>query len=290
MSKRSLPAIKEIQRPTGYAWETPSDALTKWAPSAAEANDPNTIDIFDFIGEDFFGDGFNERRLAGALRKIGVQDVTVNINSPGGDMFAGLAIYNLLREHPAKVTVKVMGLAASAASVIAMAGDDVLMGTGSMMMIHRAWGLVIGNSNDFADAQEVFNQFDKSMGDIYAARTGNELEAVMAMLDGPNQSSDGTWLTAADAVEKGFADGTFDGPDETAVENSVPDHIMARRQIETDLGRAGVPRVEREKLINTLLGARDAAPAERDAGENELATGLKSLIQSLTPEARPSAS
>lgn len=74
-------------------------------------------------------------------------DVTVNINSPGGDMFEGLAIYNLLREYQGKVTVKVLGIAASAASVIAMAGDDIQIGRGAFLMIHNCWVVAMGTSN-----------------------------------------------------------------------------------------------------------------------------------------------
>src|SRR5690606_23214700 len=121
--------------------------LAKWAerPQAAEGDDPNTISIYDVIGEDWWtGGGFTAKRAAAALRSIGKNPVTVNVNSPGGDMFEGIAIYNLLREHPAEVTVNVMGLAASAASIIAMAGDKINVALGSFVMIHNAWGIVIG--------------------------------------------------------------------------------------------------------------------------------------------------
>jgi ATP-dependent Clp protease protease subunit len=85
--------------------------------------------MYDVIGEDFWsGGGVTVNRVDAALRQIGNQDVEVHINSPGGDMFEGIAIYNRLLEHPGKVTVKVLGLAASAASIIAMAGEEVLIG------------------------------------------------------------------------------------------------------------------------------------------------------------------
>ncbi len=88
----------------------------------AAATDDNSISVFDVIGQDYWGEGVTAKRIAGALRAMNGADVTVNINSPGGDMFEGLAIYNLLREYEGRVTVKVLGIAASAASVIAMAG------------------------------------------------------------------------------------------------------------------------------------------------------------------------
>lgn len=284
MSIRDLPAHEGPQRPANYSGDTHWAALEKWveSPKCAEADDPNTIDVFGIIGEDFFEEGFTERRMAGALRKIGKNDITVNINSPGGDMFAGLAIYNLLREHPAKVTVKVLGLAASAASLVAMAGDNVLMGTGSIMMIHRAWGLALGNTHDFANAAEVFGVFDQALADIYAAHTGIEADAVLALLDGAGRAADGTWMNAQEAVDQGFADGIFDGPDATAqAESTLPAHIRARRQIEADLAKAGLPRSVREQRIKALLGERDATqPAARDAGD-EQAADIQRLIETL---------
>lgn len=285
MSLKNLPKPQAFERPASYTWDAPADALSRWAdnPQAAEADDANTISIYGVIGEDFWtGDGFTAKKAAGILRSIGKKDVTVNINSPGGDMFEGLAIYNLFREHPASVTVKVMGVAASAASIIAMAGDKVLMGVGSIMMIHNAWGLVIGNRHDFADAANVFETFDASMAAIYAARTGMTEKAIMALLDGPSRSSDGTYMTAAEAIDKGFADGEFEGADEpTQARASIPADVLARRRAEAALAKQGVGRKERADILNSLSGPRDATrPAARDAGE--LAAGMSRLLQNFT--------
>ena len=283
MSLKKLPQPQAFERPAGYSWDAPTDALGQWAdaPRAAEADDPNTISIYGVIGEDYWSEGFTAKRMAGALRAIGKNAVTVNINSPGGDMFEGLAIYNLLREHPAKVTVKVMGVAASAASVIAMAGDELLMGTGSVMMIHNAWGLVIGNRHDFSDAASVFETFDQSMASIYAARTGMKDADILAMLDGPSRASDGTYMTATEAIEKGFADGEFEGAssDESA-KSSIPADVIARRRMEAALAKQGIAREERADMINSLSGQRDATrPAARDAGKTiaELAQLLSAI-------------
>ena len=111
MSLRDLPAGPDFQRPAAYQFDTPSDALAKWShmPSAATASDNNTITMLDVIGDDGMGGGVSAKRIAAALRTIGKRDVTVQINSPGGDMFEGIAIYNLLRAHPASVTVEVLG-------------------------------------------------------------------------------------------------------------------------------------------------------------------------------------
>lgn len=294
MSLRKLHKPAAFQRPDGYTWDTPAVAFSEWTerPLAAEGDDPNTISIYGVIGEDFWtGEGFTAKRMAAALRSIGKNAVTVNVNSPGGDMFEGLAIYNLLREHPAEVTVKVMGIAASAASVIAMAGDNVLMGTGSMLMIHNAWGLVIGNRHDFADAADVFKTFDSSMASIYAARTDIKVEDVLTMLDGPTRSSDGTYMTAAEAIEKGFADDTFEPEDSDAQASaSVPADLIARRRTEAALAKAGMGREERFNTINSLSSRRDATgetSAQRDASRNaardagDLAVAARQLISTL---------
>jgi ATP-dependent Clp protease protease subunit len=284
MSLRKLPEPKSLDRPGGYSWDAPSDALGRWteSPLAAEADDPNTISIYSVIGEDgWTGDGFTSKRMAAALRGIGRNAVTVNINSPGGDMFEGLAIYNLLREHPASVTVKVMGVAASAASIIAMSGDDVLMGTGSVLMIHNAWGMVIGNRHDFADAAGVFETFDRSMAAIYAARTGLAEDEVMTLLDGASRASDGTYMTAAQAIEKGFADGEFEAGGNASARAGIPSEVMALRRLDAALAKSGLPRTERRALLAEAKGGMSGAASTVTRDADALATGLFGLLSSI---------
>jgi ATP-dependent Clp protease protease subunit len=134
------------------------------------------------------------------LRSIGNGAVTVKINSPGGDMFEGIAIYNLLREHPAKVTIDVMGWAASAASIIAMAGDEIRMGLGTFMMVHNAWGVVVGNRHDMRDAATLFDGFDGAIADIYQARSNLDRKAIEKLMDAE------TFMGPTEAIDKGFAD------------------------------------------------------------------------------------
>lgn len=127
-------------------------------------------------------------------------DITVRINSPGGDVSAGVAIYNYLNEHDGKVTIKVDGVAASIASLIAMAGDNIIMLPGSMMMVHLPWTIAAGNSEKMAQAVEMLKKTGESMVPIYAARTGQTEERINELLKAE------TWMTAQDAVELGFAD------------------------------------------------------------------------------------
>lgn len=281
MSLRNLPEAKTFQRPQNFHWDAPSDVLAKWAekPLAAESDDPNTISIYDVIGEDMWtGGGFTAKRMAAALRGIGKNPVTVKINSPGGDMFEGIAIYNLLREHPAKVTVDVMGWAASAASIIAMAGDEIRMGLGTFMMVHNAWGIVIGNRHDMADGAKLFEGFDSAIADIYEARTGQDRKTIEKLMDAE------TFMGPSEAVERGFADVVSEGlkADEGTSKN-MDSRLMARRQTEAALAKAGYPRSMRSELLAQLMtnsATRDAGqPAARDAGVNP--ASLRELINVL---------
>lgn len=264
MTIRKLPEIKAFDRPEGYSWDIPSDALARWTDtvSAAESDDPNTISIYDVIGEDpWTGGGFTAKRMAAALRTIGDNEVTVKINSPGGDVFEGFALYNLLREHPAKVTVDVMGIAASAASVIAMAGDDVRMGLGTFMMVHNAWGLVIGNRHDLSDAAAMLEKIDGAISDIYESRTGLDRKALAEFMDAE------TYLTAKESVENGFADEVTEKPTKSTKAVIQPE-IHAKRRLDALLAQSGVPRVERRRMLKEATGCtQDAAPTvTHDAG------------------------
>lgn len=269
MSLRTLPEAKTFARPKNYQWDAPSDVLARWAemPLAADAGEDATITIYDVIGEDFWtGGGVTAKRVSAALRTIGKRDVTVKINSPGGDLFEGIAIYNLLRKHEAKVSVEVLGWAASAASIIAMAGDEIAMGLGTFMMVHNAWGLVVGNRHDMREAAGLFDEFDGAIADIYEARTGAERDAIVALMDAE------TFMNGKTAVEKGFADSvdeTLEIPDGGTKEQNRG--LMARRQTEAALARAGFSRETRSEML-LEMGVTDAAPrdasrnAERDAG------------------------
>lgn len=292
MSLRALPKVQALQKPKGFDWDAPSSAFSHWADlphAAAEDGGDASITIYDVIGEDpWSGGGFTARRMSAALRAIGPKPVAVKINSPGGDVFEAIAIYNQLREHPAKVSVEVMGIAASAASIIAMAGDHIAMGRGSMMMIHKAWGLVVGNDDDFSAAAELFGTINNSMAEIYAARTGLKQEDVLAMLSGPTKASDGTWLTASDAVDKKFADALIDEQPATDSANAaIATEVLARRRAEAALADKGVPRKERAAILNSLSGQRDATrlAAPRDAsglaGDPRFAAEAAKLLATL---------
>ncbi|RUM97908.1 Clp protease ClpP [Pseudaminobacter arsenicus] len=283
MSLRQLPEAKTFQRPQNFQWDAPSDVLAKWAetPLAAGDTDDNTITMFEVIGEDWWtGGGVTAKRIAAALRSIGDKDVTVKINSPGGDMFEGIAIYNLLRAHKAKVTVEVLGWAASAASIIAMAGDEIRMGLGTFMMVHNAWGVVIGNRHDMREAADLFDGFDSAIVDIYEARTGMKRADIEKLMDAE------TFMGPSETVKNGFADVVDDGLDTGSGEAKNMDRgLMARRQTEAALARAGFTRDKRSELLMEMgvsAAQRDASrnPAARDAGLEAAARQFINILKS----------
>src|SRR5690348_8015957 len=124
--------------------------------SASTQNNTLTLEVYDAIGADLFSEGITVQAVADAL-KTAHDQVVLRINSPGGDAFEGVAIYNALRANGKPVSVFVDGLAASAASIVAMAGDNITMGKGSMMMIHAAVMLAIGNAETMRKSADVLD-------------------------------------------------------------------------------------------------------------------------------------
>lgn len=144
------------------------------------------------------------------------EDLTVDISSGGGDVFAGSEIYTLLRNYEGKVVVNVYGMAASAASVIAMAGDEVNMSPTAQMMIHKAWSVQQGNADDHEHEAKVLDSIDQSIVNSYVDKTGLKRDAILQMMQNE------TWMSAQEAVDKGFADGIMfhnDDDDEDNTDN-----------------------------------------------------------------------
>lgn len=149
---------------------------------------------FDDKEEDFI----NEKRVK-ALVGDSSQDIIVKLNSPGGDVFEGIATYNCLKSLDNHVTVEVTALAASAASIIAMAGDEIVMCTGSQMMLHEASTITWGNKSDHQKSINALESVDNSLVSVYADKTGVDCDTITNWLSGE------TWFTAEEAVESGLA-------------------------------------------------------------------------------------
>ena len=158
--------------------------------------------LYDMIGLDAWtGEGITAKQIAEELKKHkNAQEIYVRINSPGGFVDEGHAIYNQLKRHKGQVIVTIDGMALSAASVIAMAGDEIEIEANGMMMIHKSWNLVIGNADDMREAADVADKIDGTIAGVYAARAGGDSEAWLAAMRAE------TWYTADEAVAAGLAD------------------------------------------------------------------------------------
>lgn len=259
MSLRNLPELQAARLPSVCAFEPDAEALDRWqAELVPKASAENTITILDVIGEDYWsGGGVTAKRVTAALRAIGDQDVVVDINSPGGDFFEGVAIYNALRAHPHKVTVRILGVAASSASVIAMAGDEIEIGKSGFVMVHNAWVVAIGNRHDLKDASETMGPFDDAMAAVYSDRAGVKKSVAAQWMDNE------TWFNGEQAVAEGLATGFLPADEvaEDATKAKGAKDVNATRRVDALLAKTGLPRSERRALLGDVKGGKqDAAP------------------------------
>jgi ATP-dependent Clp protease, protease subunit len=163
--------------------------------NAATDSAPESLQILDEIG--FWG--VQAKDFKASLDGIKGDTLDVEVNSPGGDVFAGLAIFNMLRNSGKTINMRVMGVAASAASLIAMAGDTIEMPSNTFMMVHNPWSVAMGNADDMREAADVLDKIGGSLLSTYCKRTGQSEDDMKAML------AKDTWLTADECLEKGFA-------------------------------------------------------------------------------------
>ncbi len=165
----------------------------------ARGNREAEILIYEDVGESFFG-GVSAKQFYTDLRALGAIDLlNVRINSYGGEVFDGLAIYRHLAEHAAKKVVHVDGIAASIASIIAMAGQEIRVAEAGRIMIHDASGLCWGTAAEMREMSDRLESITGSLTDVYVARTNQKREKVRDWMQAE------TWFTAAEAVENGFA-------------------------------------------------------------------------------------
>ena len=249
-------------------------AFDRWNPAikASDEND-NTIGIYDPIGYDYWDDsGVTAKRISAALRSLDGADVVVNINSPGGDVFEGLAIYNLLREYKGHVTVRVLGVAASAASFIAMAADEIQIARAGFFMIHNAWTGLWGNRNDLRETADFLEQIDDTIADIYHVRSGLSMDELKADMDKER------WINGRDAIDSGFADAFL--PSDVVVEDTknFTKEKVAAHKADILLAKAGMSRSSRRELIQDLKGTPGATNQATPSASNDVP---ESVLQSM---------
>jgi ATP-dependent Clp endopeptidase proteolytic subunit ClpP len=161
------------------------------------------ITIYDTIDRYW---GISAKSIYDQLKELGeVEDIILRLNSNGGSVIEGTAIYNLLKQHSARVTVKIDGLAASMASIVAMAGDDIEIGEGAYLMIHDPLGCICGDSDDMRDMADLLDKMRDQFVGIYARRTSQSEEQIKEWMKAE------TWMTAEEAVKNRFADRAVDG-------------------------------------------------------------------------------
>lgn len=162
------------------------------------AQDTGTrIDLYDVI-DDYYG--VSAQAFVTALNNVKDGDIALHINSPGGDVFAARAMVAAIAAHPSNITAYVDGLAASAASYVALACDSVVMQSGSMMMVHRASALTWGNSDDMVNMADLLDKIDGTIVADYVRKTGKSEDEMLALMTAE------TWMTADEAKEHGFVD------------------------------------------------------------------------------------
>lgn len=254
--------------------------------AAAESTE---IDLYDEVG--FWGVNAKDFRLR--LKDAG--DVVLRINSPGGDVFDGLAMFNDLVAHKGKVRVEITGVAASIASIIAMAGDEIAMADNAFVMIHNAWTIGVGNRHDFNDLSGTLAKIDDALARTYASRTGAGIRSIKQMMD------DETWLTAKEAKEIGFATGSLEQVEAKAkfdlsVFSSVPSSLVWPAEETTDepptkrdLERALTQDAgwSRSKARAALRAAETIDKPLQDAGEVDL-TSLAEAVRAVSATIRKS--
>ena len=174
--------------------------MKSWYEIKAQSDEVAEVLIYDQIGEDFWGEGVSAKEFARDVGAIKAAEILVRINSPGGSVFDGQAIYATLRSHAARIVTRVEGLAASIASLVAMAGDEVRMTANSLFMIHDPWAYASGTAPEMHSFADVLEKVGATIRDVYAARsalTADEVAAAMAAE---------TWYTAGEAEAVGLID------------------------------------------------------------------------------------
>jgi len=225
--------------------------------------------IYDQIGKDFWGDGstVEAKKFITDIKAAGdqVEVINLSINSPGGNVFEGNVIYNFLKDHQATVNVKVDGIAASVASVVAMSGDQIVMPENAMMMIHDPSGLVIGTAEDMNKMAEALGKIKVGLVSAYHAKSGMDNDEISDLMKNE------TWFTAQEAVDHGLAD-------------SVTERVDIQANINTDIlcNFQNVPEYVKSIYTTTTAGNEDE-PGEIKKGEIEMDITLE-LIKNDHPD------
>lgn len=167
---------------------------------AMDGDDEATIYLYDVIvSDDFFG-GVSALNFVKELNSIKAPVINLRINSPGGDVFGARAMETAIREHTSQIIAHIDGQAASAATYVALAADNVKISDGGFFMIHKAWSIALGNADDMLQMAALLEKVDETLINTYAKRTGKSADEIAALM------TDETWFNAQEALDSGFVD------------------------------------------------------------------------------------
>lgn len=198
--------------------------------------DETVLTIYGDIGESWWYDSTSAADIDRALKEVKTANITVRLNSPGGDAFDGITIYNRLKDHEAKVKIIVDGWACSAASIIAMAADELIMNTGAMMMVHEAWTVVAGSKTDMQNTVNMMTKLDDSLLDIYMTKAKCTRDEMKQFVENE------TWFTASETIELGFATDIAEQVEEPVNNQVNPEQFKQSvlQRFKTDNASSGV--------------------------------------------------
>ena len=246
------------------SWGRPIENKEPYLISSLADEDNAELFVFDILGWPFNDINAMIREVSAVKAK----NLLVRLNSPGGDIIDTFALYQSLKNHRSKVTVRIESLAASAASVLAMAGDKIEAYPSSLMMIHNAWCVVAGNRFDLQDTADILEKIDTNMQDIYTARTKIGKREMADMLKNE------TWMNAKEMKEKGFIDTIIDGKAvkaqfDLSMFAHVPDGLgeesqgreLTRKETERALRNAGASREYARAMAAKRADASDECVA-----------------------------
>lgn len=223
----------------------------------AKEGETPTIYLYDVIDSDPYW-GFTDSQMVELLAQIDSEEFNLRINSPGGDVFVARAMFSQIAQHKAKVNVFIDGLAASAATYVALAGNHITMTEGAFWMIHNAWTLAVGDKNDFKQVASDLDKVDQSIANDYQRATGAEISQITDWMDAE------TWFDANDAKEVGFVDSVFVPEGKTATENSW--NLGAYKNVRNT--------EHNQSQIITLVGERPAKPQQRCPAQRKARVNL----------------
>jgi len=232
--------------------------MQRTSPLRIEANADAgmaTLYLYDEIGPAYYG-LIDAASVISALAQFQNLPINLRINCPGGDVFEAFAMYNALARHSGQITVDIDALCASAATVVALAGDKVRIAANAMFMVHNAYTIALGNAGELRKTADTLDQVDGNIAATYAAKTKLPLETLNPMMAAE------TWMTAADAVAKGFCDEIGQALDVRASLGArrfknMPAHLLGRREARQEAPGEAVPRaVELAAVRNRNLRQR----------------------------------